>query len=136
VKNLILLVILVVAGYFAWDHFKTPTLGGDPLPDESRVLFLQAAGPVSVTDHLAKDRWTIILFTAPGSAESDAIERRMETAVRQRVKTVRLVIIDVGGTGSAAAASMKITKLPSAIAFDGFSQRYDELEPILKLLGA
>ena len=135
-KNFIAIVVAAILAYFAWGYMKPPTLEGDPIPDEQRVLFVQANGPVSVSDQLDKGTRTLLLFTASGSADSDAIERRLETAVRQRVKTVRLVIIDVGGLGSPAAGSMKLTKLPSAFFFDGYTQRSDDLDEILKLMGA
>lgn len=135
-KTFIAIVVAAIVAYFAWGYMKPPTLAGDPIPDEQRVLFLQAAGPVSVSDHLGKGTWTLILFTAQGSADSDAIERRLETAIRQRVKTVRLVIIDVGSVESAAAGSMRLTKLPSAFLFDGYTQRLDDLDEIVKLVGA
>ena len=136
VKNLLLIVALVVVAYFAWDHFKPPTLAGRPIPDEDRVAYLAATGPVSVSDNLEKDRWTLILFTATSSVESDAVERRMERAVRERVKTVHLVILNVGNLDSVASVGLKLEKLPTAWLFDGYRQRMDDVEQILKLLGA
>ena len=135
-KSFIAVVVAALVAYFAWGYLKPPTLDGNTIPDAQRVSFLQAAGPVSLSDHLGKGTWTLILFTAPGSADSDAIERRLETAVRQRVKTVRLIIIDPGGLESTAAGSMKLTKLPSAFLFDGYTQRLDDLDEIVKLVGA
>ena len=135
-KNFVAVVVAAIVAYLAWGYLKPPTLGGDPIPDEHRVSFMQADGPVALSDHLGKGTLTLILFTAPGSADSDAIERRLETAVRQRVKTVRLVIMDVGGLGSAAAGSMKLTKLPAAFLFDGYTQRMDDLDEIVKFVGA
>lgn len=135
-KNLLTVIALVVIGYFIWDHFKPPTIDGPPISEDQRILYLQASGPVSVADNLTKGQWTLFLFTSQSSSDSEELERRIERCLRERVKNVRLIVINVGGLDSAAAGSLKLTKLPTAWLFDGFNLRKDEIPEILKLLGA
>lgn len=135
-KNLLILVAVAVIAYFAWDHFKPVPLDGEAIPDEQRYLYLEPSGPVSIADNLQDKRWTIILFTGRSNAESDAVEQRIERAVRERVKTVKLVVMNVDDPGSAASTSLKLERLPTAWLFKGYSQKSSDLEYILQLLGA
>jgi hypothetical protein len=136
VKKLVLLVLIIVGVYFAWDHFKPPALAGRTLTEDERVSFTSAEGRVSIADYLQKDTWTLLLFTAPGSAEGKSLETRLELAVRQRVKTVRLVVIDVGGLQTSAAEGLGLTRLPAVKLFDAYRQKSDDIDEILGILGA
>ncbi len=135
-KTVVLVLAAVVIAVLAWDHFKAPTLDGPVVPEQERVLILRSTDTVSIADLLQKKRWTLILFTAPSTTDSDALERRLEATMRQRVNNVRLVIIDVGGLDSQAARALGLKELPSAWLFEGYSKRRDDLDYILKLVGA
>lgn len=136
VKKLLLLVLVVVGAWFAWDRFKPPALQGRILSEDERVTFTSAEGRVSIADYLQKDTWTLMLFTERGSSEGKSLEARLERIVRQRVKTVRLVVIDVGGLQTSAAEGLGLKRLPAARLFDAYRQKSDDIEEILEILGA
>ena len=135
-KTLVVVIVLAVGGWFAWQHFRPPVLDGREIPEDRRVTFVSVQGHVSIADYLDKDTWTLILFTAPGSSEGSDVERRLERAVGQRVKNVHLIIVDLGGLDSQAASELGLKKLPTAWLFDGIGKESDDLEDIVKLLKA
>jgi len=135
-KKIVVLVVVIVGAWFAWKHFGKSGLVGKEIPESERVTFITARDKVSVADNLDAGIWTLVLFTEPGSAESKALETKLEVAVRQKVSTVRMMVIDVGGLGTPAAMDLGLTKLPTAWLFDGVAKKQDEIPKILTLLGA
>lgn len=134
-KHLLLMAILIAAAWFGWKHFSTRGFDGKEVAESDRVTYVSASDFSSVTDLLSADHWTIVLFTGPGAPEGPALERRLESTVRQRVNTVRLVIIDVGDLASSVATRHELKVLPTAWLYDGIGRTSTDLEQILKRLG-
>jgi hypothetical protein len=135
VKHLVILILVVVAAWFAWKHFSGPPFAGAEVPESERVMNVASREFSSVTDLLDNDHWTIILFTGPNAPGGSELERKMEVAVRGRVKTVRLVIVDVGDLSSSLAQQLELKELPAAWLFDGVGKTSTDLEDIVKKLG-
>jgi thioredoxin-like negative regulator of GroEL len=135
-KKLIVLLAVIVVAYLVWAHFRAPALAGKEVAEDARVTFVTAQARMSIADSLDEGSWTLILFPAPSSEDSKALETRLEVAVRQKVSTVRLVVIDVGSIGTAAADGFDLKKLPTAWLFDGVAKKSDDIQEILKMLGA
>ena len=134
-KHLVILILVAVAAWFAWKHFSGPPFEGPEVPESERVMIVASREFSSVTDLLDNDHWTIILFTGPNAPGGAELERKLEVAVRGRVKTVRLVIVDVGDLSTSLAQQLDLKELPEAWLFDGVGKKSTDLEDIVKKLG-
>lgn len=133
-KNVLVAALVVVVAYFAWRHFNTLTIDGPEVPESSRVAFVPGEEFTSVADHLNADQWTVLLFSSSSAPGGRDVERQFEIAVRERVKNVRLVIVDVGSLSSPAAKSVDLKELPTAWLFDGVAKKSTDFEKILETL--
>ena len=134
-KAFIAIVVALVVGYFAWDHFRGPKLDGKEIPESARVTFVPQDSYSSFTDLLDNDEWTLIVFSSPDAPGGPELERKLEVAVRERVKTVHLVIVDAGSTSSKISTNLGLTTLPTAWLFDGVGKKSADMDEILELMG-